>query len=172
VFHAFSRVVSQARSGFVVVDTAPTGHTLLLLDATGAYHNQMMQSLSQQSGLSGAVTPLMRLRDPEYTRMILVTLPETTPVLEAAELQADLRRAEVESYAWVVNNSLAATRTHDPILRSRAASEIEQITQVADHLAQRAFLVPWQTEEPIGPVRLRQLAEDSADRVVLEMTRR
>ena len=91
VFHAFSRVVSQARSGFVVVDTAPTGHTLLLLDAAGAYHHEVMRSL-QQPGFAGATTPLMRLRDPAYTKVLIVTLPETTPVLEAAQLQEDLRR--------------------------------------------------------------------------------
>lgn len=159
VFHAFSRIVSQARSGFVVVDTAPTGHTLLLLDAAGAYHHEVMRDLSGQSYLAGAVTPLMRLRDPSYTRILLVALPETTPVLEAAQLQDDLRRAEIEPFAWVINSSLAATDTDDPLLRRRAAAEWEQIALVRDQLAERLYLVPWLPEEPIGPDRLRTLAE-------------
>ena len=92
VFHAFSHVVAQARSAFVVLDTAPTGHTLLLLDATGAYHRQMTSQLAP-TGSGRIVTPLMRLQDPTHTRVILVTLPETTPVSEAASLQDDLRRA-------------------------------------------------------------------------------
>jgi arsenite-transporting ATPase len=162
VFHAFSHVISKARSGFVVVDTAPTGHTLLLLDATGAYHHEVMQALSKQSGLAGAVTPLMRIRDPEYTRMLLVTLPETTPVLEAADLQDDLRRAGIEPYAWVVNSSLAATETSDPLLRMRAAAEGEQIALVRDHLAERVVLVPWLPDEPVGVERLRNLAAGQA----------
>jgi arsenite-transporting ATPase len=82
VFHAFSRVVSEARSAFVVLDTAPTGHSLLLMDATGAYHRQMVREFEGQSR-GRIVTPLMRLQDPDYTKIILVTLPETTPVSQA-----------------------------------------------------------------------------------------
>jgi arsenite-transporting ATPase len=159
VFHAFSRIVSQARSEFVIVDTAPTGHTLLLLDAAGAYHHEVMRSIAQQSGVGAAVTPLMRLRDPDYTRMVLVALPETTPVLEAAQLQEDLRRAAIEPFAWVLNGSLAATGTDDPLLRRRATAEVDQIALVQDHLANRLFLVPWLPEEPVGPARLRGLAK-------------
>ena len=93
-----------------MLDTAPTGHTLLLLDATGAYHRQMSprQTRSARPLVCPLVTPLMRLRDPEYTKILLVTLAETTPVSEAAPLQEDLRRAQIEPYAWVINSSLAA----------------------------------------------------------------
>jgi arsenite/tail-anchored protein-transporting ATPase len=167
VFHAFSRVVSQARSEFVVVDTAPTGHTLLLLDATGAYHHEVMRSLEEKPGFTGATTPLMRLRDPAYTKILIVTHPETTPVLEAAQLQEDLRRAQVEPFAWVINSSLAATGTDDPLLRRRAASELEQIVLVRDHLAKCVFLVPWLPREPIGANRLRELAEGHHAAVVV-----
>jgi len=94
VFHAFSRIVGEARSAFVVLDTAPTGHSLLLMDATGAYHRQMVREFEGQGG--HIVTPLMRLQDAAYTRIILVTLPEVTPVSQAAALQDDLRRAGIE----------------------------------------------------------------------------
>ncbi len=163
VFHAFSRIIGQARSEIVVVDTAPTGHTLLLLDTTGAYHHEVMRSLQQQGGVSGAVTPLIRLRDPHFARMVIVTLPESTPVQEASHLQDDLRRAEIEPYAWVINASLAATSTHDPLLRARGAQETGQIARVRDELASRAYLVPWLPEEPVGPERLRRLAEGTFD---------
>ena len=104
VFHAFSHVVSQARSSFVVLDTAPTGHSLLLMDATGAYHRQMVREF-EGKGSGRIVTPLMRLQDADYTKIILVTLPEETPVSQAAALQDDLRRAKIEPFAWVVNKS-------------------------------------------------------------------
>lgn len=159
VFHAFSRVVAQARSGFVVIDTAPTGHTLLLLDETGAYHHEVLRTFARQSGFTGAVTPLMRLRDPAYTKPLIVALPETTPVLEAAQLQDDLRRAAIEPFAWVINGSLAATDTDDPLLHHRAAAEREQIALVRDRLAKQVFLVPWVAAEPVGPDRLRNLAD-------------
>ena len=100
----------------------------------------------------------MRLRDPSYARMVLVTLPETTPVQEASQLQADLQRAGIEPYGWVINASLAATGTRDPLLRARAAQEAEQIRLVRQRLARRAFLVPWLSDEPVGSDRLRSLA--------------
>jgi arsenite-transporting ATPase len=157
VFHAFSRMVSQARSGFVVVDTAPTGHTVLLLDTTGAYHTEILRSLEKQSRATNAVTPLMRLRDPSWTKMLVVTLPETTPVLEASLLQDDLRRAGIEPFGWVINASMAAAGPRDPLLRARAAAELPQIAAVQDR-AERVSLVPWMSEEPVGPDRLLALA--------------
>lgn len=164
VFAAFSRIVAQARSRFVVLDTAPTGHTLLLLDATGAYHRQMVgaSATSASSSSSGAaphlVTPLMRLQDPAWTKVLLVTLPETTPVSEAAQLQADLRRAHIEPWAWVINHSLVGSGTRDPCLVQRIAAEQVQIERVRKDLAHRVALVPWLASAPVGPERLLALA--------------
>ncbi|NUQ78565.1 MAG: arsenical pump-driving ATPase [Polyangiaceae bacterium] len=159
VFTAFTRIVAQARSKFVILDTAPTGHSLLLLDATGSYHRQVV---SAEAGVDHAstriVTPLMKLRDPEYSKILLVTLAETTPVSEAARLQDDLRRAQIEPFAWVINSSLAATGSADPCLRQRVLAELEQIEAVRARYAQRVAIVPWATEEPVGPARLLALA--------------
>jgi arsenite/tail-anchored protein-transporting ATPase len=159
VFHAFSRIVQEARSAFVVLDTAPTGHTLLLMDATGAYHRQTMR---QFEGIAAGrvVTPLMRLQDAAYTRIILVTLPEVTPVSQAAALQADLRRARIEPYAWVVNKSIAAAGTRDPLLAARLDGERRQMERVAG-LAASTFVVPWLTTPPIGLVALSRLVAGS-----------
>lgn len=157
VFHAFSRVVAEARSSFVVIDTAPTGHTLLLLDATGAYHRQMTRHL--EPGAPGrVVTPLMRLQDADYTRVILVTLPETTPVSEAAVLQNDLRRAGIEPYAWVINRSMAATGTRDPLLKSRLKGERSQIDRVQTDFAKRVYLLGFRTTPPVGVGELQSLS--------------
>jgi arsenite-transporting ATPase len=158
VFHAFSRIVAEARSRFVVLDTAPTGHTLLLMDATGAYHRQMTKNLPSDSH-GRVITPLMRLQDPNYARVILVTLPETTPVSEATELQQDLRRARIEPYAWVINRSLLGTNTTDPILMARMAAEHLQITRIQAGLAKQLFLLPWQETPPVGIPALSALAE-------------
>ncbi len=155
VFLAFARLVASARQELVIMDTAPTGHTLLLLDATGAYHREM----ERKFGRKIVATPLLRLRDPEYTKILLVTLPEPTPVLEAAHLQADLRRAGIEPWAWVINASLAAAAPRDPVLVQRAQAELEQIRLVQTQHARRAVIVPWALEEPIGPERLRGLVQ-------------
>lgn len=157
VFHAFSRIVGEARSAFVVMDTAPTGHTLLLLDATGAYHRQMTRDLGP--AVQGrVVTPLMRLQDPDYTRVVLVALPETTPVSEAASLQEDLRRAEIEPWGCVVNRGMAATGTSDPLLQRRIAGEARQLDRLHNGLARRLYLLPFQPEPPVGIDRLANLS--------------
>ncbi len=155
VFHAFSRVVFSAKREIVIVDTAPTGHTLLLLDATGSYHREMVRQTDASK--MNVATPLMRLQDPSHTRVIVVSLAETTPVQEAAHLQEDLRRAEIEPYAWVINRSLAATATTDPVLRARASEESAQIETVANDHAERLFVVPWFGDEAQGAESLRRL---------------
>lgn len=156
VFHAFSKIVNEGRSAFVVLDTAPTGHSLLLMDATGAYHRQTLREF-EGHGAGRVTTPLMRLQDGTYTRIILVTLPEVTPVSQAAALQDDLRRASVEPYAWVINKSILAAGTHDPLLAARMAGERKQMKRMADGLAARLFVVPWRTKPPVGVVELSKL---------------
>lgn len=157
VFQAFSRVIREAGKRFVVMDTAPTGHTLLLLDATGAYHREVEKRMGEHGHY---LTPMMQLQDEKRTKVLLVTLPETTPVLEAANLQEDLRRAGIEPWAWLINNSLLGTSTSSSLLQLRASHEVEQIIKVRDTLSSRLALIPLQEEEPIGIARLSHLAGD------------
>lgn len=156
VFQAFSRIIREADKKFVVMDTAPTGHTLLLLDATGAYHRDIVR----QMGATGAhfTTPMMRLQNPAQTKVLIVTLAETTPVLEAAHLQADLQRAGITPWAWVVNNSLAASAPQSALLRQRARNELREIRKVAQQHATRYAVVPLLSAEPVGVTRLLSLA--------------
>lgn len=155
VFRAFARAVDGGASGFVVLDTAPTGHTVLLLDAALAYHREVTR---QASGLPPEVELLLpRLRDPAFTRVLIVTLPEATPVHEAAQLQEDLGRAGIVPFGWVVNQSLAPLPVTDPVLRSRQAQEAGYVHEVIEEHARRVALVAWQAEPPVGADRLRML---------------
>ena len=160
VFQAFSRVIREAGKQFVVMDTAPTGHTLLLLDATGAYHRDVVRQLVDKG--AHFTTPMMQLQDPQQTKVLLVTLAETTPVLEAANLQADLRRAGIEPWAWIINNSVAATQVSSPLLRRRAHNELREIESVVTQHARRYAVVPLLQDEPVGVERLLQLSQPLA----------
>lgn len=157
VFRAFAREVAQGTDRFVVLDTAPTGHTLLLLDASEAYQRELeRQARSTQP--ESVLRLLERLRDPAFTRILLVTLPEATPVHEAAALQEDLRRARIEPFAWVINQSLLGSGTCDPLLQSRERNEHRYLAEVAEKHAARTAWLPWQAEEPVGPAALAHLA--------------
>jgi arsenite-transporting ATPase len=158
VFQAFARTVAAAQDSFVVVDTAPTGHTLLLLGAARTYHRE----LTRQSGqMPEHVLHLLdRLRDPTFTHVLLVALPEATPVHEAARLRADLARSGITPTAWVLNQSLAAATPADPVLVARAAGEHRYLTEVASTLAERLVVLPRVAEAPTGATRLRALVAD------------
>jgi arsenite-transporting ATPase len=163
VFSAFSHLLREARRRFVVLDTAPTGHTLLLLDATCAYHRDVMRKASAVGPASGRLkTPLDLLRDPAYTHVMLVALPQSTPVAEAERLQGDLRRAGIEPWAWVLNRSLAAAEVRDPLLSRIADTELRHIARVRNELAHRLAVVPWQVQPPVGASRLADLLRDHA----------
>jgi len=155
VFRAFARIVAQGRNRFVVLDTAPTGHTLLLLDATEAYHREVARKASDMP--EEVLNLLPRLRDPSFTHVLIVTLPEATPVHEAAALQAGLRRAQIEPFAWVINQSFIEAQTSDPLLRGRGAAELPFIREVTEQHSSRTALVPWVPKEPVGAERLQDL---------------
>jgi len=172
VFRAFARVLHEATRHFVVIDTAPTGHTLLLMDATGSYHREMVRQMAGTHPTDPAVergrdisTPMMKLQDPAHTKIVIVTLAETTPVLEASRLQDDLRRAKIEPFAWVINGSLSAAHTADPLLQRRAATEGDAIARITRELAARTYLVPWQPEQPVGQDALLRLVHAAEVRI-------
>lgn len=148
VFHAFSSAVFRAKKQFVVIDTAPTGHTLLLLDTTGSYHREVLKTMDSKK----IKTPYMFLQDATFSKILLIALPEATPMREAESLQKDLRRAGIVPYAWVINQSLSALKDlKDPVLRKRAASEVEIITTIQDKLSSRTYGVPYIAEEKLLP---------------------
>lgn len=156
VFRAFARSVAAGRDRMVVLDTAPTGHTLLLLDATEAYHRELGRQA--RATVPEEVRELLpRLRDPEFARILLVTVPEATPVHEAAALQADLRRAGIEPFGWIINQSFALTPTTDPLLAERGCREQLYFDEIVSSHATRTAALPWLATEPVGVAALDQL---------------
>jgi len=157
VFRAFAREVENGTDRFVVLDTAPTGHTLLLLDVSEAY-NRELQRQTRSTQPEAVMRLLERLRDPAFTRILLVTLPEATPVHEAAALQEDLRRAHIEPFAWVINQSLLHSGSCDPLLQRREEAEHRYLREVVEKQSTRTAWLPWQAQEPTGPDALALLA--------------
>lgn len=165
VFRAFARTVAMAEDQFVILDTAPTGHTLLLLDATQTYHRE----LGRQSGNthSDAVHHLLpRLRNPNFTRVILVALPEPTPIHEAMLLGDDLQRAGITPYAWIINQALHPLPLKDPCLIQRAQAEIALLEPLLAQ-APHPVVVPWQLHEPTGATALGQLTASATHPAVI-----
>ncbi len=158
VFQAFAQTVAKGDTGFVVLDTAPTGHTLLLLDATQSYHREVAKSVDELPEAVKALLP--RVRDPEFTKVLIVSLPEATPTHEASALQDDLRRAGIEPYGWIVNRSFAFSGTHDPVLRAKSRDELRYINEILDRHAQWAVISPWVPQELNGSENLHNLITD------------
>ncbi|MUJ36909.1 arsenical pump-driving ATPase [Aliivibrio fischeri] len=153
VFQAFSEVIKQADKKFVIMDTAPTGHTLLLLDATGAYHKEMTRQNQN------VATPLVMLQNSDVTKVIITTLAEPTPVQEAYDLQQDLRRANINPWGWIINNSLIQSDTNAPLLKERAASQQPLIDKVINEYSSRTAVVALQKKEPVGVLALNALSD-------------
>jgi arsenite-transporting ATPase len=169
VFSAFAKAVSEGERGFVVLDTAPTGHTILLLDAAEAYHRDVARNTSD---LPDSVRQLLpRLRDPEFTRVLLVTVPEATPVHEAARLQDDLERAGITPFAWVVNQSFDRDGFNDPILIERGERERPFLAEVREQHSRRMAVVQWEPIEPVGVDLLLRLAAGLGSLSALEAIR-
>lgn len=159
VFRAFAEVVERSEQEIVVIDTAPTGHTLLLLDSAEAYHKEMTRATGEVPESVKKLLP--RLRDLKETGVVIVTLAEATPVLEAGRLQEDLKRAQIEPKWWVINQSLYATDTKDPVLSGRAKSEKKWIQKVKSDFSSQTAIIPWMKEEKLGYEKLMDYLSDN-----------
>jgi arsenite/tail-anchored protein-transporting ATPase len=153
VFQAFAEVVAKSENEIVVIDTAPTGHTLLLLDASQSYSKEIERSTGEVPESARKLLP--QIRNPKETSVVIVTLAEATPVLEASRLQDDLRRANIIPKWWVINQSLSATNTNDPILKGKAMAEKEWIQEVNENKAEKTAIIPWLPEEKVGYDKLK-----------------
>lgn len=161
VFQAFAKIVAKGHDQFIVLDTAPTGHTLLLLDSTEAYHREVAKSADD---LPDEVKQLLpRIRDPKFTKVLIVALPEATPTHEAEALQNDLKRAGIEPYGWIINRSFAISGTKDNVLLAKGLHELDYIAEISEKLSSKTVLSPWIGEELVGAETLKKLIEEKGE---------
>lgn len=153
VFQAFAEVVAKSENEIVVIDTAPTGHTLLLLDASQSYSKEIERSTGDVPESAQKLLP--QIRNLKETSVVIVTLAEATPVLEASRLQDDLRRASIHPKWWIINQSLSTTNTNDPILKGKSMAEKEWIQEVNENKAEKCAIIPWLHEEKVGYDKLK-----------------
>lgn len=157
VFRALADIVERANDEIVVIDTAPTGHTLLLIDAAQTYHKEIARSTGEVPQSVKNLLP--RLRNPEETSVVIVTLAEATPVHEASRLQEDLKRADITPKWWVINQSFYATHTSDSVLKGRAQSEVQWIQAVQKESQNNCVIIPWQSDDIVGYEKLKALVK-------------
>ena len=148
VFRAFADIVERSENEVVVIDTAPTGHTLLLLESTESYNKEIARSKGDIPESVKALLP--KLKDENHTEVIIITLAETTPVYEAMRLQDDLNRAGIHSKWWVINSSFYATNTTNEILKVKASNEVQWINKVDEISSGNFAIVEWIPEEVRG----------------------
>jgi arsenite-transporting ATPase len=142
VFKAFAKIVSKAKKSFVVLDTAPTGHTLLLLDASQAYHKEVLKN--KDDALEEELIELLPLiKDKKHTKILLVTLAEATPTHEAKDLQEDLKRAGINPYAWIINRSFSLTNSSNNLLCQKALNELKYIDEIKKELSSKTLIEAW-----------------------------
>jgi arsenite-transporting ATPase len=144
-FRAFAEIVEKSKDEVVVIDTAPTGHTLLLLDSTESYNREIKRS---EGNIPQSVRELLpKLKNANDTEVIIVTLAEDTPVYESLRLESDLERAGIASRWWVINSSMYASDTTNNVLKAKASNEIPWIKKVNEISNGNFALIKWKAEE-------------------------
>ena len=146
IFEAFAKTIARGKDGFIVLDTAPTGHTLLLLDSSQAYHKEVLKN-SQDKNSDVLSLLLPRIKDQKFTKILITTLAEATPTHEAASLQEDLNRAGIKPYAWVVNRSFALSKTTNNLLCQKGLNELKYINEIKNELSNKTVISSWVPEE-------------------------
>ena len=147
VFRAFAEVVEKADDQIVVIDTAPTGHTLLLLESTESYDREIRRTKGETPESVKRLLPRLKSAG---TEVVIVALPEATPVYEALRLEEDLKRAQIAANWWVVNQSFYQAKTTNTLLRAKAGSEVEWINRIDGHTNGKFALVAWSADRVKG----------------------
>ena len=156
IFEAFATTVNKAKERFVVLDTAPTGHTLMLLDASNAYHKELSKN-SKKGNSDDLIQLIPLLKDKKFTKILLLALAEATPTHEAKALQEDLQRAGITPYAWVINRSFVLCKTNNSILQHKALNEVKYINEIKNTLSKKVVISPWIKDEINNSTTLKKL---------------
>jgi len=165
-FDKFVRFIEGKEYDVVVFDTAPTGHTLRLLDLPFDYAKQveLMVSTCDSASVKRETQNRFReiislLRDRDRAVFTFVLYPESTPIMESYRAMQDLKEAGIETQLVVANLVLPEEVCVNDFFRNRRRMQMKYLQVINEKFGLPVLRFPMMQDEIRGLERLKQAAQ-------------
>jgi arsenite-transporting ATPase len=164
-FDKFIQYIEERDYEVVVFDTAPTGHTLRLLDLPFDYAKQVEMMVGATESVEAKKTAQNRfrdiistLRDTNRTVFSLVLYPESTPIMESYRAMLDLKEAGIETQLVIANMVLPEEVCTNSFFRNRKQMQVKYLEEIKKRFSLPVLQFPLMQEEIKGLNRLNMAA--------------
>lgn len=171
-FDKFIRFIEGREYDVVVFDTAPTGHTLRLLDLPFDYAKQveMMVATEESAGVKQETQNRFReiislLRDKDRAVFSFVLYPESTPIMESYRAMLDLKHAGIETRLVVANLILPEEVCVNDFFRNRRRMQMKHLKEINRKFKLPVLQFPMMQQEIRGIGLLKKAADVLAQKV-------